>query len=334
MLAMAAPIAALGCGARASAPSPTSVAARSAAPSVSASAPARGEPTPVATAAPPSPEAGPLESGSSDRCGPFECRRFDSGSAALGFVLEGHPLALGIGEAHALAGSEQIASSARRFTEALLPELRGRVSHLVVELLAPDPRCETATREVRRVQAPVTRVQSSHNQSDYIELGRHARELGIEPFVLSPTCDEYRAIAAAGDDALGQMLTTIAQVTSRMLRAAIVKNRAAGRAQLVVGYGGALHNDIEPSPAKAQWSYGPELNAFTGHRYVELDLIVREFVKGTEAWRALPWYAYFDPARDSGRWLVMRTGGNRYVLFFPTAEASAAPHDVTPDEPR
>jgi hypothetical protein len=300
--------------------------------------PHRLEPSPLERAARPDGSGPALAAGpgasSSDTCGPFECRWFDSGSDALGFVLDAHPLALGIGEAHALAGSEQIASSARRFTEALLPELRGRVSHLIVELLNPDPRCEAATREARRVQEPVTRVQSKHNQNDYVELGRRARELGIEPFVLSPTCDEYRAIAAAGDHALERMLTTIAQVTSRMLRAALIKNRAAGRAALVVGYGGALHNDIEPPPDKADWSYGPELAAFTGNRYVELDLIVREFVKDTEAWRALPWYAHFDPARDSGRWLVMRTAANRYVLFFPMSSASEPARDVTPHTPR
>jgi hypothetical protein len=279
------------------------------------------------------PPVGPAESGSLDRCGPFECRWYDSGGDALGFVLESQPLALGIGEAHALAGSDSVASSARRFTETLLPELRGRASHLVVELLDPDPRCAAATRAARRVQEPVTRGQSTRNQNDYVALGQRARELGIEPFVLSPTCEEYQAIATAGDDALERMLTTIAHVTSRMLRAALVKNRAAGRAALVLGYGGALHNDIEPAPAKADWSYGPELAAFTGDRYVELDVIVREFVKDSETWRALPWYAYFDPARDSGRWLVMRTAAQRYVLFFPKAEASAPARDVTPLTP-
>ena len=269
--------------------------------------------TPLASA-PPTPVS--AASGSVS-CAPFECRVVDSGADALAFVLEEQPLALGVGEAHALAGSEQVVPAVRRFTEALLPELRGRATHLVVELLAPDPRCESTTREVRRVQRPVTEQQSAHNQNDYVALGRRARELGIEPFVLRPTCDEYRAIADAGDAAIDVSLATIAKVTSRMLRGALAKNHAAARPGVVVGYGGALHNDIQPTPEKAGWSYGPELAAFSGGRYVELDLIVREFIKDTDVWKALPWYAHFDPSRDPNRWVVMRTAPHRFVLFFP-----------------
>jgi hypothetical protein len=258
-------------------------------------------------------------------CGAFECRWFDNGAAALGFVLADAPLALGVGEAHALAGTEQLASTARRFSEELLPSLSGRASHLVVELLNPDPRCAAVTRDVRRAQEPVTAPQSSESQRDYIELGRHARALGIEPFVLSPTCEEFGAIAAAGSGAIDAMLTTIARVTSRMLRGALAKNRAAGRSSLVIGYGGALHNDIAPAREKLGWSYGPDLVAFSSGRYVELDLIVREFIKDTDAWRALPWYEHFDPARGDDRWLVMRTAAHRYALFFPRADAASAP---------
>jgi hypothetical protein len=259
-----------------------------------------------------------------ESCGPFECRRFATATEALDSVLAEQPFVLGIGEAHALAGSEAVVSTTRRFTDELLPSLAGRSSHLVVELINPDRRCEAVTREVRKEQEPVTAPQSAHNQNDYVELGRRARALGIEPFVLSPSCDEFRAIAAAGVSSIDVMLQTIARVTSRMLRGALAKNQAAGRAALVLAYGGLLHNDIDPSGAKERWSYGPDLVRFTRGRYVELDLIVREFVKDTEVWRALPWYPHFDPDRFGDQWLVTRTGPQRYVLFFPRA-ASASP---------
>ena len=256
-------------------------------------------------------------------CGPFQCRSFQDGAEALALVLEEQPLALGVGEAHALAGSEGVVPAVRRFTDTLLPALRGRATHLVVELLAPDPRCEVATREVRRAQRPVTQAQSAQNQDDYVTLGQRARELGVEPFVLSPTCDEYRAIAGAGDQAIDVSLETIARVTSRMLRGALAKNHGAGRHGLVIGYGGALHNDIDPTPEKARWSYGPDLRDFTGGRYVELDLIVREFIKDTDVWKAQPWYAFFDPRRDPSAWVLMCTAPRKYVLFFPMTGALA-----------
>lgn len=264
----------------------------------------------------------PAREPETEACGPFECERFTTGSAALARVLADRPVALGIGEAHALAGSEGVLSTTRRFADELLPSLAGRSSHLVVELINPDARCERATREVREIQKPVTAPQSAQNQNDYVELGRRARELGIEPFVLSPQCDEFRAIADAGDAAVDVMLQTIARVTSRMLRAALAKNQAAGRAALVIGYGGLLHNDIEPSGAKERWSYGPELAKFTGGRYVELDLIVREFIKDSDVWRALPWYSHFEPGRFDDQWLLMRTAPQRYVLFFPRSSAA------------
>lgn len=295
------------------------------------SSPASRAPGP-ATPAPSSPsprllaESPRSPTGVGDRCGPFECHGFDTGADALGFVLADGPVALGVGEAHALAGTEHLASTAQRFSEQLLPSLQGLASHLIVELLNPDPRCKPATEQVRRAQQPVTAPQSQQNQSDYVALGTHARALGIEPFVLSPTCDEFRAIADAGDSAIDAMLTTIARVTSRMLRGALAKNRADGRAALVVGYGGALHNDIAPAEAKLGWSYGPDLVAFTGGRYTELDLVVREFIKDTDAWRALPWYAHFDAERDATRWLVMRTAAHRYALFFPRTDPAA--HDA------
>jgi hypothetical protein len=306
-----------------SAPGSTS-AARSHAPrSPSESAPPA-EPSQWPPPSPPSsPAAERAGSVAAERCGPFECFWADSGPDALAIVLADQPLVLGIGEAHALAGTEALASTARRFSSVLLPELRARASHLIVELLSPNPRCEAATHEVRRAQRPVTLPQAKTNTSDYVELGRHARELGIEPFVLSPTCDEYQAIAEAGDAAIDQMLGTIARVTSRMLRAAVARNGASER--LVLAYGGALHNDIDPSPAKAAWSYGPELVAFTHGRYTELDLIVREFIKDTDVWKALPWYAELEPDRDPARWLVMRTGPHRYALFFPKSEPLEAP---------
>ncbi len=232
---------------------------------------------------------------------------------------------LGIGEAHTPVGLEHLASTARRFSDDLLPVVDGRASHLIVELLNPNPRCKVATEEVREAHEPVTKPQSQHNQSDYVELGRLAKAHGIEPFVLSPTCAEYEAIASAGTDAISRTLSTIADVTSRMARGALVSNYKAGRERLVMAYGGALHNDVEPDSAHAAWSYGPLLIAFTKGRYVELDLIVRELIKDNQVWRSLPWYSSFDPELYPQSYVLMRTAPRAYVLFFPKSSAATAP---------
>jgi len=268
----------------------------------------------------------PSDSGADAECGSFECRRFDDSASALAYVLRSNPLVLGVGEAHALAQAAPVASSAQRFSEELLPLLQGRASHLIVELLSPNPKCERETDAVREAQKPVTESQSTNNQNDYVALGQHARALNIEPFVLGPSCEEFDAIARAGTDAVPLMLETIAKVTDRMLRRAVLANQKAGRPRLVLAYGGALHNDIAPDPVRAAWSYGPSIDSFTLGRYVELDLIVREFIKDNEAWRAQAWYGHFDPERYPESSVVLRLTRQSYVLFFPRATQRVQPN--------
>jgi hypothetical protein len=260
-------------------------------------------------------------------CGPLDCRRFATAAQAFRYLLRAEPLAVGIGEAHAPPGVDQIRGSARRFGEELLPLLAGRASHLIVELLSPNPSCQETTREVRETHRPVTESQSRNNQDDYVALGHRAKALRIEPFVLSPSCEEYRVIASAGDDAISQTLTTIATLTSRMVRAALIKNRSLGEARVVLAYGGALHNDVTPQASRASWSYGPDLSTFTRGRYLEVDLIVPEFIKDNDVWRALPWYEHFKPELYPDASVVMRWGPQSYVLFFPRSSP------VEPAEP-
>jgi hypothetical protein len=244
-------------------------------------------------------------------------------------VLAAPPLVLGIGEAHAQAGSEGVQTTAARFSEQLLPLLAGRASHIIVELLRANPACTAAARPLERAQKPVTEGQSKNNQSDYVQIGVRAKELGIEPFLLTPSCAEFQAIADAGEDAIPMTLATIARITTRMVKGALLQNHKAGRESIVLAYGGALHNDLQPSDlaradlgastplSEASFRYGDELNQFTRGRYIALDLVVRELIRDNAAWRALPWYAAFDPHLHPESYIVLRTSPQSYVLFFP-----------------
>jgi hypothetical protein len=289
-----------------SAPAPTS----GTEPSVEASAPHL-----VAGALRPAPNAE-----ASEPCGELDCRRFHDAASAFRYVLRDRPLALGIGEAHAPAGT-LIATTAARFTEQLLPVLAGRASHLIVELLHANPDCPRAEQPLAEAQKPIMVTQAPQNQNDYVALGQRARALGIEPFLLTPSCDEFRQIGAAGPDAIEKTLETIASMTTRMARAALLKNHRAGSGELVVAYGGALHNDLYPDADHAPYSYGPRLDDFTGGHYLELDLIVREFIKDDDAWRRLPWYGKFDPSLAPDACVVLRTAPRSYVLFFPSSDS-------------
>jgi hypothetical protein len=299
------------------------------------------QPPPAAPAAAPQPEQAPESTppatGHGAECGALDCRRFSDVASALSYVLRDPPLALGIGEAHAPAGSESVQTTAARFSEQLLPLLAGRASHIIVELLRPNPACAAAARPLEQAQKPVIEGQSKHNQNDYVQIGVRAKALGIEPFLLTPSCEEFRAIGAAGDDAIPVTLATIARITARMVKGALRKNLEAGRERIVLAYGGALHNDLQPSDLatrdlgragqlpEASFHYGDELNQFTGGRYIALDLVVRELIKDNAAWRALPWYASFDPHLHPDSYIVLRTSPQSYVLFFPGSAANSAP---------
>jgi hypothetical protein len=283
---------------------------------------ARTRESPIAAPPAPAPRA---EDG--EPCGALECRRFEDAASALRFVLRERPLALGVGEAHAPAGAEGIPTTAARFSEQLLPVLEHRASHLIVELLNPNRDCPAAARPLQQAQQPVIQAQSHENQTDYVALGIRARALGIEPFVLTPSCEEFQAIADAGEDAIPRTLSTIAAITTRLLERALRQNRELGRDRLVVAYGGALHNDLGLDEARASFRYGNALSDFTGGRYVALDLIVREFIKDNAAWQALPWYGQFDPKSDPASYLLLQPSPHSYVLFFP---ATAPPSSAVP----
>jgi hypothetical protein len=70
-----------------------------------------------------------------------------------------------------------------------------------------------------------------------------------------------------------------------------------------------------------EYSFGPELDRHTGGRYVELDLIVPEFVKKSPTWEKLPWFPSFEADRTGGRAVDTVTlyiiRDRSFVLVFP-----------------
>ncbi len=256
-------------------------------------------------------------------CGPYTCRRYaTSEEAFLAVISAENPRVLGVGEAHARATS-RVPSATRRFTEELLPTIADRTHSLVVELLAPNAACQKETNAVREQQEPVTREQASTNQNEFVSLGERARSLGIVPYLLRPSCADLDAITRAGENDVWVMLETIARLTTAQVERLLASSNEAPSRRLVIAYGGAVHNDLEPRPARETWSYGPalanHLEESNAGPYVELDLIVPELAQDNDAWRAQPWYGHYDAAAAQGHAQTLRLGPRRWVLFFPSS---------------
>lgn len=261
------------------------------------------------------------------------CFRFASPEAAFRWVFARDPLVLAVGEAHAQKGAEDISSSTKLFTEVFLPIVAPRASDVVVELWAPDPKCMKAVKQVASAQQVVTSAQASTNQNEYVVLGTKAKEAGMTPWLLRPTCDDFSMLADAGADGIGAMLGLVKRLTQTKVTQLYERNQsnppdAASSPKAVIAYGGALHNDMAPSESMKDYSFGPELDRLTNGRYVELDLIVPEYVKKNPTWEKLPWFASFEADQANAairdRTSLYVTGDKSFVLVFPSTTAKRA----------
>lgn len=288
------------------------------------------EPPPVPTAAAntverpvPAPSASEIASAAPERRDPcagttMKCVAFDDAKLAFDSIVAKKPLVLALGETHAQKGSENVTSTTKHFTDGFLPLLKDKASSLVLELWVADGSCgKKKEATVKKQQAEVTKSQSSENQNEFVALGQKSRELGVIPFVLKPTCDEYDAIQKAGDDAVFEMLKMITRHMRDKTEKLLVETEKKSPGKMVVTYGGAMHNDLAPREGRQEWSYAAALVKASKERYVELDLIVPEFVGATESWKAMPWYPVFEKLEDPKKAWLVEVAPSSYALIFP-----------------
>jgi hypothetical protein len=114
------------------------------------------------------------------------------------------------------------------------------------------------------------------------------------------------------------MLRMLARLTERDLQRALA---ASSDDQVVLAYGGAMHNDLYPRPGNEPYSFASAIDRVTQGRFVELDLIPPEFVRETEVWQRQPWYATYRAEVQARAWrsadeVVLLQRGRSYVWFF------------------
>jgi hypothetical protein len=254
-------------------------------------------------------------------CGALSCTQYASAREAFAATLVDTPLIVAVGEAHAQKGTEHIETATVRFTRDVLPMLAKQNSDLVLELMMPDPKCQRETAQVeKQVERPVTASQASSNKTEFQAMAEKAQEMGVRPHVLRPSCDELKVVADAGDDGVLKMLGLIAHLSDDLARRILARNEQQSIHKGVVLYGGAMHNDLSPVAGREAFSFGPQLAKSVNGRYVEVDLIVPEYIKDNDTWRALPWFAHYDRNKLQGRATLFTTGPKSYTLIFPASE--------------
>jgi hypothetical protein len=251
-------------------------------------------------------------------CGALDCLAFDSAEAALRFlVAQTKPLVLAVGEIHAQKDKPLKATPPQRFAR-LLPVFQPQAKHLVLELWTGRNDCgDDRVAKVKEAQKPVVNSQAAGNQNDYFELGKQAKERGIFPHALVPSCEDYQSILAARADDIAKMLELVALRTKELVKSLVKQSDATSRTPFVITYGGALHNDLSPKPGRESWSFGPDLQNFTRGHLVELDLVLREQVRDTESFTSLPFYPYLNQENLEQHYALFKTGEASYVLVFP-----------------
>lgn len=280
-------------------------------------------PVPPASSAPKAASDPPVD------CGGLECTAYDTVGNAFASVLEDKPLILAIGETHAQKAGSAVPSVTKRFTEELLPALKERASGLVVEIPYPDAKCSQAkVDKVATEQKEIIKTQSDDNQSEFKKLVVKSKDLGIAADGLKLSCADLDRLDKAGEDKPIEWLLTITRNMTSTAKTFFDENKKKSPEKMILTYGGAIHNDSVPTPGRESWSFAKDLDALSKNRYIELDLVVPEFVSDAKNWQSMPWYeAIKKGAMCTGdgakrkKTIVYKTSAHAYALVFPCTPA-------------
>ncbi|MSQ00643.1 MAG: hypothetical protein EXR71_01975 [Myxococcales bacterium] len=230
---------------------------------------------------------------------------FPSVAEALQVVLASNPRILGVGELHSTTGGPAVRTTLSRFTTDIFPVLAPHTTDLILETWRIDGRCgEVAESVASQVEVQTERAPAV--KSDLVVLVEAAVAADVRPHDLALTCAEHAGLLdAAGDVQFGPLLSLLTVKLQEFALLAVTTPNTT-----MVLYGGAIHNDIYPSPETAQYAYGPA----AGATYVELDLYQPELVKGV---MLEPEWAELLPLAGPDKVVLYQRGARSWVMLLP-----------------
>jgi hypothetical protein len=224
--------------------------------------------------------------------------------AALRKVLESEPLILGVGEYHELKGAPKVPSAVKRFT-GLLPALDGGARSLVVETWMLNGRCGKVEKQAAQAVEKTTQ-RPKETEDEVTTLMGRAYDLGFVNHTLLIDCDDYRSMLDAdGELDPDASLKLMRRKVEAMALRIIEKEEAAVPGKMLV-----------PAAGDEPYVFGPTLQRETKGRYLELDLLVPEYVEKDEALLKLPWFTEALARARKGRHVVVQPSPAVNVLLF------------------
>lgn len=231
-------------------------------------------------------------------------------------VLKREPAILAVGEYHEVNGAPKVPSAISRFTRDLLPALKGRVASLVVETWMLNGKCGAAEKQATAAVAKTTR-RPDRTEDEVTALLDRTYAMGVKNHILLLDCDDYRSMLDdAGElDGEASLLLVKRKVEEKALD--VLEREEGGTPEhLLLLYGGAIHNDLEPLEAWRTYSFGPTLSRATGGHTVELDLLVPEYVEADEDLVKQPWFAGALALSKAGKTVLVNPHPDVYLLLF------------------
>jgi len=226
---------------------------------------------------------------------------YPSLAAALAATVPAGTAVVAFGELHQRTATAHTRSTLGVFTREVLPALSS-ARFLVLETWVSTGQCGAEERAaVQEVEKTTERPK--HVENELVTLIERARQLGVSPQVLSIDCAAYQQMRGGAGLDVEKTLQVTTDALEKKLMAVLDAGHAEPGRKLVVVYGGALHNDLYPSPDLARYSFGPAVYRRVEGAYVEIDLFLPPLI---EASRRLlvtePWFrAYRDVLRRAGR---------------------------------
>lgn len=255
-------------------------------------------------------------------------RYFDSAAAAIDVALAAKPRVVAFGEYHQVKGRSTAPSAIKHFTAEILDAIAARSSDLITETWVPSGKCgKTEATAVAKVEETIKRPEAT--ESELVTMLKRAKAQGVQPRILTVSCEEYAQIQPP--DGQTDYVALLRIITEQLKKNIDLARKQAKAGRMVLVYGGALHNDLFPQRELAAFSFAKAVQKETSGKYVEVDLYVPEYVEADASMVKEPWFA---PWRDTeqlhpGKVALIARSKASYIVMFPravSAAPAAAPH--------